>query len=696
MRPHLLVCAFGVVATLLAPPAALAQSAPVAPTISSITFSPSPIPSGGSAQLTISFGNANAAAATLTAPLTDTLPAGLTVATAGASGSCPTAAVARSGGGTVVYPDGAVIPAGGCSIAVNVTATSRSIRTAYTDTIAAGALQTNEGSNASAASATLTVQSAAAVPNLVGLSQAQAATALQTVGLVLGAIAHAPGPAGVPFNAVFAQTPVAGTSVASGGSVAITLSTGPGKASNLTAPLTSVPGFVDPSQLSIASALERVCALLQSPGEVLTTSQRNLLANCSAILGTYGGGTDAAGLKSALDAVSGKTATAQQTAGVRFANTQLTNLGTRLAHLRQGASSPSFADLDLGVPLPSGLDPLLALLKDISGYQGGGLADLAGGGGAGDSDGTSAFAGLGFFAYGGLSRGTQDTTDLETGFDFRQNGIIAGIDYRITDWWALGLSFGNSNGKTNFAGGNGRLDSHDYSGSIYSTVYSDDLHVDLIGSYGHIRYNTLRTSPFSINADSTSAPSNCDGGQCAVNITGSTPARQLTFGVSAGYDFHAGKLTFGPDLAFDYTGIRVDGFSENDPNQSGLGLAYAAESGESLLLKAGGDLTYALSTPIGVFLPQVRAHFVHEFENNQRTLMAHFTDDPSATSSGGPISTFAVFTDQPTRNYFDWAGGLSAQFGYGVSAFVEYGSVAGESEIHSSNLNFGVRVMYSN
>jgi outer membrane lipase/esterase len=670
-----------------------------APSVASITFAPATITLGGTSRLTITLGNPNAAVATLTGALTDTLPAGLTVAAVG-GGSCPVAGVGSRGGSTISYPAGAAIPAGGCSISATVQASGSPTRTFYTDTIAAGALATDAGVNAAAISSNLTLQAGLTVPNLTGLSQTQVANSLQALGLVLGTVGHAPGPANIPFGAVISQTPAATSAAAPGTVVAVVLSSGPGRATNLTAPLTSVPGFVEPSQLSIASALERVCAALQTPGATLSAGQRNLLANCLSIEGTYGGGANGAGLKSALDAVSGKTATAQQTAGIRFAGAQFQNIGTRLAQLRQGMSGASFADLDLGVPMLGTAGSLVALLKDVTGIEGLNRADgsdgVGGGGGAGDSNGGMPLSSrLGFFVNGSLRRGEQDTTDLETGFDFRQNTITTGLDYRITNWWVVGMAYGHASGNTEFAEGVGRLDSRNNSGSIYTTLYNHNLYVDLIGTFAHVSYDAARSSVFSIDANSTNIPSNCAGSSCTIDTVGSTGARQLSFALNVGYGLHIGGLEFGPDVALNYTGLHVNAFTEGDPNTTGLALAYDAETGTSLLLKAGGSASYAIGTPIGVILPHVRAHYVHEFQNDQRTLSAHFIDDPTIDSASGPTSNFVVFTDQPTRNYFDWAGGVSMQFRYGISAFVDYSSTAAEDEIHTQDLTFGLRFQYA-
>jgi outer membrane lipase/esterase len=678
------VCALGV------PLLALAQTVP--PTVQ-IGFAPATIPTGGSSRVTITLGNGNAVAAALTATLTDTLPAGMTVANpAGLGGSC--AGAASPGGRSVSYPADSVIPPGGCTIQVNVTGTSATHNTYFTDTIPAGALQTSLGNNVTAASSTLTVQSASVVPNVVGMSQTAAASALQAAGLALGTVTKSPGPKNIPYNSVFSQTPAAGASAPAGSTVAINISTGAGLATNPNRPLTSVQKFVAPYQQSEAAALERVCAALGSADpSSLSVAQRNLFANCTAIIDTHGGGVDAAGLKQTLDAISGKQTTAQQRTGVQFAGAQFTNIGARLAQLRQGVSGASFAGLDLGLPAGNGIGTLIAALQDVTGYKGNPSSSAVMGGGAGDPDGIGATTRLGFFVNGTLRRGSQDTTTYETPFAFRSNSITAGVDYRYTDHLIFGLAIGHSSGSTNFSDGSGRLDSRSNLASLYGTYYNQALYVDLIGTYAHLTYDATRSTDFSIDSATPDVPSNCTGTECSVNTTGGTGARQYAFSGNDGYSFNQGAFTWGPDIAINYTRINVNGFAESDPYSSGMSLVFGEDTGESLLAKAGGHLSYAIKTPYAVILPQVRAHYVHEFKNDQRALAVHFSADPDAASPGGPVSNFVVFTDPPDRSYYDWAAGASAQFPFGISAFIDYNATT-SSDQHLHEFALGVRLEY--
>lgn len=109
--------------------------------------------SGGNTNLTVTIGNTNLVAITLTADLTDTLPTGMTINTAGNTGTC-TGVTATAGAGSFTVANGTSIPAGGCTVIVNVTSSTAG---AATNTIAAGDLQTNAGNNASPTSDTVNI-----------------------------------------------------------------------------------------------------------------------------------------------------------------------------------------------------------------------------------------------------------------------------------------------------------------------------------------------------------------------------------------------------------------------------------------------------------------------------------------------------------------------------------------------------------
>lgn len=128
------------------------------PTSVSKMFAPaSVVASGAPSTLTIVLTNPAVAVAVLTSDLVDAFPSGLVVAAApAASTTCTGGTVVAAGGsGSVTLQAGAIIPATGyCKITVPVTAT---VAGDYANTIPAGALVTDRGSSAEAATASLHV-----------------------------------------------------------------------------------------------------------------------------------------------------------------------------------------------------------------------------------------------------------------------------------------------------------------------------------------------------------------------------------------------------------------------------------------------------------------------------------------------------------------------------------------------------------
>jgi uncharacterized repeat protein (TIGR01451 family) len=119
------------------------------------TFSPSSMTVGGTSTITITLGNTGTIAATGTA-FTDNLPGGLIVASpSNVATTCGGTASATSGGSTISLGGGTIAASGGsCTVTAAVTTNTLGN---YTNTIPAGGVTSSEGSNGSAASATLAV-----------------------------------------------------------------------------------------------------------------------------------------------------------------------------------------------------------------------------------------------------------------------------------------------------------------------------------------------------------------------------------------------------------------------------------------------------------------------------------------------------------------------------------------------------------
>jgi hypothetical protein len=194
----------------------------VVPTITK-AFSPTSIAAGGVSRLTITLSNANASLISLTAALTDTLPAGVLVAaTPTASTTCSGTVTATAGSSTVSLATGSTIPAAGsCTVSVNVTAAAAG---SYVNTVAVGALQTSGGDNTVAATATLTATACpvitlapATLPDgTIGVAWSQTVTASGGTAPYSFTVASGTLPAGVALTTAGGLGLLSGTPTAAG------------------------------------------------------------------------------------------------------------------------------------------------------------------------------------------------------------------------------------------------------------------------------------------------------------------------------------------------------------------------------------------------------------------------------------------------------------------------------------------------
>ena len=192
------------------------------------SFNPTTINTGGTSTLTVTLGNANAAVATLTGPLVDTLPTGVVIAnTPNANTTCGGAGalVATAAASSVTLPAGRTIPANGnCTLTVDVTS---AVVGSYVNTLPVGALVTSNGNNLAPASATLTVVAPGVLPTLakafspISINVNGTSTLTVTLGNPNAAVATLTAPLvdTLPGGVVVANTPNANTTCGGAGAV---------------------------------------------------------------------------------------------------------------------------------------------------------------------------------------------------------------------------------------------------------------------------------------------------------------------------------------------------------------------------------------------------------------------------------------------------------------------------------------------
>jgi uncharacterized protein YhjY with autotransporter beta-barrel domain len=413
---------------------------------------------------------------------------------------------------------------------------------------------------------------------------------------------------------------------------------------------------------------QSICGRLnQLPEGRRSAGTQDLIDRCNGLASTQ---PDAA-----LRQVAGEEVATQGTNAVETSNK---NIGARLAALRAGATGIRLGGLVLDFfdfnqyRLP---DTLVASLGPYAAVSAALPAETPG-----------LFKKLGLFVNGSLSLGEKDATRNEDGFDFETYGVTAGADYRFTRNFVLGVAFNFQSTDADLAAtrtaglatpvDGGSVDSTSYSGSIYATYYvTDRFYVDGIFTFGWNDYDITRRIIYNVDTSvRQTARADTDG-------------TQLSFSVGGGYDFNVDGWTLGPLVRMNYLKLDIDGYREEIDNANpgfGWALAFDDQDVESLTTVLGGQVSYAISTGVGVLLPQVRLEWEHEFLNDSRTLTARFVNDPRRA----PIR---FTTDRPDRNFFNIGVGLSATFRGGVAAFVQYDTVLGLEDVTRHTVVLGVR-----
>ena len=256
------------------------------------------------------------------------------------------------------------------------------------------------------------------------------------------------------------------------------------------------------------------------------------------------------------------------------------------------------------------------------------------------------------------------STSNAAGYHFETGGVTGGVDYRVNDHFAIGLDFGYVGTNASLVNG-GSIDTDGGRLGIYATYFNNNFHLDAAVNGGLNSYKTKRVTP-----NNTVATGSPDGSE--VNIL-----------VSTGYDWKVGKLTIGPTASYQYTNVRLDGFTE-----AGLfaPLAVAGQTSESSRSSFGFHATY--DTHIGSLpiRPEVRVAWQHEFDSTTSTITSRF-----ANLGGNP---FTVSGPKVGRDSVVVGAGVSMQWTPRCATYLYYDGEIGRTNYNSHNVSAGFRFQF--
>lgn len=441
--------------------------------------------------------------------------------------------------------------------------------------------------------------------------------------------------------------------------------------------LPKVPGYT-PVQQPTADAVQSVCSAFGAnaptygaPSDTGTPEQR-LWSSCRKMVQTgnqvVGSGPTAHSLglsnddlRTGVQAIAPVQMNAQKQMSVDASRNNI--VLSRLLDLRSGARGLNLAVNSIDLSSPDG--------APVSGSPGG--ASRGGGASPDPTPGErwGAFVNVAY-NWGDVSR-----TDLQDRYDFKNWGLVAGVDYRIDPSLAVGGAFAYQDTKSDYDANLGFVKAKTYSLAMYGTYYADNFYLDALLGYGWIDYDTARA----INI-----PSNTGTPGINTTATASPKGNQWSAVIGGGYNVVQQASTITPFARLGYLYVKNKAFTEDEPS-AGLGLAVDTRSVNSLQSALGVRFSHAFGTSFGVVTPYASGQWNHEFRTSQSSITSKYVNDPFNIF-------FTIPTEQADSNYGVFTLGLSGQFERGIAAFIQYGATAGLSNVSNRTVSLGVRVPF--
>jgi outer membrane autotransporter protein len=249
------------------------------------------------------------------------------------------------------------------------------------------------------------------------------------------------------------------------------------------------------------------------------------------------------------------------------------------------------------------------------------------------------------------------------GYDITTGGVTVGVDYRLGDNFAIGLSGTYAHSIADLVN-DGRVEEDGGKGGLYATYFSDGFYVDLAINGGWNSYETRRTALL---------------GQAR----GDSASAEFNGLIGAGYDWKIGRVHFGPIASFQCSYIDLDSFTERG---SLAPLRYPDQNEESVRSTLGGRFSHDAKLGGMTFRPEVRVAWQHEYNDRAYPIDARFASD-----AGG---LFTVHGPRIGRDSALIGAGAALSWNDRVSTYLYYDGQFGRSNYNSNNISGGVRVSF--
>lgn len=282
--------------------------------------------------------------------------------------------------------------------------------------------------------------------------------------------------------------------------------------------------------------------------------------------------------------------------------------------------------------------------------------------------------GWNLFLSGEYEKLDRDVTNFEDGYDSDVLRFTVGSDYRMSDKATAGMAITYTTHDGDLDAG-GDFENQAYSFILFGSYQPNEkMFLQGTAGYGYREYDRTRTVSVVLTDVNPIGPGSARG-----EYEGS----EFSTGLLLGYDHTAGGFTIGPRLGLDWIYTQFDGYTEQ--GDTGLELVFEDTDETSLQSRLGVAASLAVTTGIGVLLPQVSVDWVHEFANDQRRQGFSFSDDAVGVA-------FSFQDEAPDRDFFEWAVGVSAVLPNGWLPFAQFRGLTGHDYLDSYAGTVGLRI----
>lgn len=264
------------------------------------------------------------------------------------------------------------------------------------------------------------------------------------------------------------------------------------------------------------------------------------------------------------------------------------------------------------------------------------------------------------------------------GYDLDTIGLLAGVDYRITNEFFLGGFINSSKEETGYSDCLGFQDVDELGFGLISIYQlASWASFDIVVNYSDRDYSLQNNLHIR--------------GPFYVTTNGDASGDRTI--VSTGLNFELPMFMQGIGIlrtSLEYLRKTRDGYIAR--SDAGGRIVWDDDEIKSLISTLQIQFAKNFSTSFGVVSPELWAAWNHQFDNDSRIIRA------TVTETGGDWDNYepniVIVTEEPDRDYFDLSAGVVLTLPHGIAAFASYTHEFGRDNYKLWSFALGARIEF--